>query len=51
MSTKSFSETDEILYIYVDYDGKFVLEGTADKGYTRGTMQDDGSFKFKKTAS
>ena len=49
MSTKSFSETGEILYIYVDYDGRFVLEGTADKGYTRGTMQDDGSFKFKKT--
>ena len=46
-TSKSFSETGQILYIYVDYDDKFILEGVADEGYTRGTMNDDGSFTFK----
>lgn len=47
-TTKSFSEINDLLYMYVDYNGVFTIEGSSDDGYLRGTLQDDGSFKFKK---
>ena len=42
----SFTEMDEILYIYVDGDDRFIVEGSKGDGFVRGIMKNDGSFSF-----
>ena len=47
-TVKTFQEMDKLLYMYVNADGVFELEGSSSDGYLRGEMKGDGSFEFKK---